>query len=265
MPGVPRGDEPVRVAVRLHAALWPEAPPEVQAVAHLARRERTARAAPHRVEFVAAWGLVAVRRRHPGRAATPECGRAVERDTRDSRQVSQPRTLRDSHTHGDRSRQVEPNGGHVQAAGDSGWTQGTQEVGYGAEIGAAEGREQAPRRRSRRERRHPTGRRDEVRQQLLQHQITERAAAVLGQHHEPLHPVGRVFSNPVPQPLRDGAASGDHATPLHDDDEGGRLAGCNDVVGSRPAPRGEYSLAGRPIAPDLPVERGDGSGVLVAR
>src|SRR5207302_8994236 len=71
VPGVPRGDEPVRVAVRLHAALWPEAPPEVQAVAHLARRARTARAAPPRVAILAAWGLVAVRRRHPGRAATP--------------------------------------------------------------------------------------------------------------------------------------------------------------------------------------------------
>src|SRR2546430_2787420 len=71
-PGVPRGDEPVRAAVRLHAALWPEAPQQVQAVAYLARRERTARATPQRVEFVPAPGLAAVRRRQPGRATTPK-------------------------------------------------------------------------------------------------------------------------------------------------------------------------------------------------
>jgi len=142
-------------------------PPSGPAVAYLARRERTARATPQRVEFVPARGLAAVRRRQPGRATTPKGSRAGESDTCDSGQVSEPRTLRDSHTHGDRSRQAEPNGGHVQPPGDPGRTQGTQEVGHGAEIGAAKRREQAPRRRRGGERRHTTGCRDEMRQQLL--------------------------------------------------------------------------------------------------
>src|SRR5438445_12982612 len=74
-----------------------------------------------------------------------------------------------------------------------------------------------------------------------------------------------MLRDPVPQALRDRTAVADNTTSVEDDWGWRRLAGRSHVLGRGLTLGRQDRLGGRTLTPDVPIEGGDCTGVLVRR
>ena len=156
---------------------------------------------------------------------------------------------------GGKSREAELR--QVEPGRDAGRTQQAHVVRHGTVVAVAERGEEPAGRGGH-------GEHDRSRQAIhqgLEHREADRAVAVLLEHHEPLHPVGRYVVGAVPQPDRQGA----HVS--HDlrvgQDQGGRNrhSRLGEVPPGAGLQRGKHLLRRRLVAPGRSEELGQRLGV----